>query len=148
MNRIIRLIKSTYNGEPWHGPSIVRVIDNVDADKAFRHIPPIHTIAELVKHMSAWRQYAIRRLQGDHKYLMSDREDWTPIARQDEATWQAIKQQLNDSQTHLIHTLENTEDDVLSTYLEDKSHDYYTMLHGVIQHDIYHQGQIILLSKM
>jgi len=48
----------------------------------------------------------------------------------------------------LVKELETKDNDFLNDMVEGSEYDYYTLIHGVIQHDIYHTGQIILLKKI
>lgn len=148
ISRMAELLKETFNGTAWHGPSVMKVIRNVDADTAFKKVEPIHTIAELVAHMTAWRNFAIKRLLGQQDYDVMEKDDF-PIFRQaDQATWAEVVTGLEDSQEVLIETLFKCEDQKLLEIVDNKAYNYYTLIHGIIQHDIYHAGQIILISKL
>jgi hypothetical protein len=56
--------------------------------------------------------------------------------------------ELSLSQEELITELEKREDDeFLEEIVPGREYDYYTMLHGILQHDLYHAGQISILKK-
>lgn len=44
--------------------------------------------------------------------------------------------------------METMNDARLDEGIPKSEYTFYTMLHGVIHHDIYHSGQIVLLKKM
>ena len=56
--------------------------------------------------------------------------------------------ELSLSQEELINELDKRDDD---EFLEDivpgRDYTYYDMLHGIINHDLYHTGQIMILKK-
>ncbi len=147
IRNIIRLLENTFDGSAWHGPSILNILNEVNAERAFKEFDNIHSIAELVQHMTTWRKFAVQRLRGNHQYEIGEFEDWKKILRNDENTWREIKKQFLQSQQELLETLDGINDLKLTELVENKAYDYYTMLHGVIQHDIYHGGQISLLKK-
>lgn len=147
LSRIINMLQNTYDGAAWHGASVMEILNNVTARQAFQSSEDIHRICELVQHITAWRTFAIKRLGGDRHYEISQSENWKEFAIQDESAWEEIKNELAKSQSDLISALEKRNDDLLNEEVEGKAYDYYTLIHGVIQHDLYHLGEIALLAK-
>ncbi|MGF1638118.1 MAG: DinB family protein [Cyclobacteriaceae bacterium] len=146
--RIADMLRNTFDGAAWHGPSVMQVLRAINVTVAFRHTEGIHTIAELVYHMTTWRNFTIKRLLGQHAYDVSEVDNFPIFDSKDEQTWKKVLLSLEDSQELLLQTLEKTPVEKLNEKVGDKPYDFYTLLHGMIQHDIYHLGQIILLSKM
>lgn len=147
ISRIINMLQNTYDGAAWHGASVMEVINKISARQAFHEPEHIHRICELVQHMITWRVFALKRLEGDDQFEVSQNEDWKDFSHADSAIWESIKKDLGKSQQKLIHALGQANDDLLSELVVGKAYDYYTMIHGVIQHDLYHLGEIALLSK-
>ncbi|HBH24118.1 MAG TPA: DinB family protein [Cytophagales bacterium] len=145
--RIKTLLEKEYNGAPWHGPTIREALQGISAEEAFHKYESIHSIAELVMHMTAWRQFAIKRLQGDMSFELSESNNWGKVGEQTETQWYYIQNQLESTQEKLCELLDDVEDQHLNDQVHNKGYDFYTLLHGIIQHDIYHIGQIILLKK-
>lgn len=59
-----------YEGDPWYGPSVKAVLESLDP--AYVYDSPdnrVHSIAALLAHMLAWREFAERRLKGEDDYL-------------------------------------------------------------------------------
>lgn len=146
-SRIINMLQNTYNGAAWHGASVMEILNNISSRQAFQSSEDIHRICELVQHITAWRIFAIKRLEGDRYYEISQNENWKEFAIQNESAWEEIKNELAESQRDLIAVLEKMNDDLLKEEVEGKAYDYYTLIHGVIQHDLYHLGEIALLAK-
>lgn len=147
ISRIILMLQKTYDGAAWHGASVMEIIDPISARQAFHSSEHIHSISKLVYHMIAWRTFTIRRLEGDIHYEVSQQENWKENRDMDEQTWQLIKNRLKTTQEQLIKALENINDERLDDIVEGKAYDYYTLIHGVIHHDLYHLGEIALLAK-
>lgn len=150
IRRHIRKLSSVFEGSPWYGPSVWRVLQEIDAEKVFlRPLPDAHCIAELVAHMLAWREVLLRRLHGDNAFSMSQDKsfDWRLVELDPQRAWPALLQALEDQQRAIVEALEAADDDLLSTVVPGKSYNYRTLIQGIIHHDIYHAGQIILLGK-
>jgi len=147
ISRIIILLKKTYDGAAWHGASVMEILNNISAKQAFKPSKDIHRICELVQHNIAWRIFAVKRLDGDHHYEVSQRENWKAFTVQDDEAWKSIKSELAESQKRLINALEKHDDHILNEEVHGKAYDYYTLIHGVIHHDLYHLGEIALLAR-
>lgn len=149
--RIIDLINDTYESEEaWHGPSLVASLRDVSPAVAEARLTPnTHSIAEIVYHITTWRIFVSRKLQGDKEFdIRTADKDWKVFGMVDEFEWETLQMELSLSQDELVTLLEQMEDD---SYLEElvpgKNYSYYTLLHGIIHHDLYHAGQISLIKK-
>jgi hypothetical protein len=56
--------------------------------------------------------------------------------------------ELSLSHDELIAELGKKDDNFLSELVPGSEYDYYTLIHGIIHHDIYHTGQISILRKI
>ncbi|GAB2772480.1 hypothetical protein GCM10027275_14210 [Rhabdobacter roseus] len=149
--RIIDLVNDTYESEQaWHGPSVVEVLRGVSSRMAASRLTPnTHSIAELVFHITTWRIFAVRKLQGDATFDITTKEkNWKTFRTFDELEWETLQMELSLSQEELVSELEKKQTD---HFLEDtvpgRDYTYYTLIHGLIQHDLYHAGQIALIKK-
>jgi uncharacterized damage-inducible protein DinB len=148
--RIIDQFNLIYESEEaWHGPSVVHILSEVSSEMANQKIQPnTHSIAELVYHMTTWRIFVVKRLQGDGEYEVTKTRDWKTFPMFDEFEWEALQMELSLSQEELMAELEKKEDDeFLDEIVPTREYDFYTMLHGILQHDLYHVGQISILKK-
>lgn len=148
IQRIADMLRNTFDGAAWHGPSVMQVLREINAVVAFTPTEGIHTIAELVFHMTTWRNFTIKRLLGQHTYDVSEVDNFPVFETKDKHAWHKVLLDLEDSQELLLQTLEKTAPEKLTEKVGEKAYNFYILLHGMIQHDIYHLGQIILLSKM
>ena len=143
--RIQEQLKFAFEGEAWHGPSVLEVLANVDArTAAARPLPDAHSIWELVLHMATWEAVVTARLRGG-KLEVTPEIDWPPVTDTSEASWQAARAALVSGHEALRAGLEGLDDSRLSEQIGPRT--LYHLLHGVIQHDLYHAGQIAVLKK-
>ncbi|WP_215239867.1 DinB family protein [Dyadobacter helix] len=149
--RIIDLLNDTYESEEaWYGPSVVEALRDVTPKMAEKRLSTnTHSIAEIVYHMTTWRIFAVRKIQGDAEFdIKTQDKDWKKFPVVDEFEWEAIQMELSLSQEELISELEKIESDMfLEDFVPGRDYSYYTLIHGVIQHDIYHAGQVGLIKK-
>lgn len=148
ISRIIDSLERVFEGAAWHGHSVMDVLEDINYTVAFAPSDKIHCICELVQHMTAWRLFAIRKLQGDPVYEVSTRENWKQFEKRDAAAWREILEDLKSSQTELIDALKMMDDEHLEDEVDKKAYSYYTLVHGVIHHDLYHLGEIALLARL
>lgn len=147
VDRIRNQFERAFEGDAWHGPPIVAALDGVTAAQAAAHpIPGAHSIWELTLHIAAWEEACRRRLGGDPAQL-ADSEDWRPITDTSEAAWERTKQELNDTHQRLMTALAAVDDSRLDQPIVESSYNMYVTLHGVVQHGLYHAGQIAMLKK-
>jgi len=137
-----KLVERVYSGKAWHGPSIMEVLKDIDEPIARKKIGDSHSIVQLVLHMISWRTFVTRRLLGDTTFELSD-EDNFPVV----TTWVDALQKFETSHAELLKAIETITSDQLSEQVASRKYDFYVLLHGIIHHDIYHLGQILLIKK-
>ena len=151
VERIRDQFRRAFDGEAWHGPSVLSLLDGVTAQQAAAHpIPGAHSIWQLTMHIAAWERACKRRLEGDPAQL-TDQEDWQPIDDTSEAAWENTKQQLIENHRELMDAIAKVDDaqlnDPIIKYGDTPFSSVYVTLHGGVQHDLYHAGQIAMLKK-
>ncbi len=147
-HRINSQLKRAQEGEAWHGPSLRELLDGVTAEQAAaKPIPNVHSIWELVNHIIAWEQIVQRRLEGEVVSEIPDEMNFPPVNDASEAAWQTTLQSLAASNRSLRESIKRIDDAKLEETVPGEKYNNYFMLHGAIQHDLYHAGQIALLKK-
>ncbi|MDQ3013752.1 MAG: DinB family protein [Acidobacteriota bacterium] len=147
-HRINSQIKRAYQGEAWHGPSVRELLNGVTAAQAAaKPVPDAHSIWELVNHIIAWEQIVRRRLEGEIIIDIADEMNF-PAADGSEEAWQAALQLLESTNQALRESIKKIDDAKLEEIVPGMGYTNYFMLHGAIQHDLYHAGQIALLKKL
>lgn len=147
LERIEDQLKRAFEGGAWHGPAVLEILKDVTAAQAAaRPFPNAHNIWELVLHIAAWEEACRRRLEGDRAEL-SDSEDWRNMAATDEAAWEQVKAALMEGHHRLRAAIAKADESKLDEPILPGMPSTYVTLHGVIQHDLYHAGQIAILKK-
>jgi uncharacterized damage-inducible protein DinB len=145
--RILDQMQRAWDGDAWHGPPLRKLLENVSAKTAHSHpIAGAHSIAEIVMHLAYWKDAGRRRLAGE-KVLPSEKEQWPPPPGADEGAWKKTLALLDTRHQDFIDAVASQSDECLAMPVAGKDYDQYVLLHGLIQHDLYHAGQIALLKR-
>jgi uncharacterized damage-inducible protein DinB len=144
---IANQLKAAFDGEAWHGPALMEVLDGVDAETAAaRPIPAAHSIWELVLHLTTWERVISRRIQGE-EFLPSDEENFPQVRQATDAAWREAIKSLRATHADLIQVVFAMKKSQLNERVPGKKYDLRFMLTGAVQHAAYHGGQIALLKK-
>jgi|ERR1051326_1369124 uncharacterized damage-inducible protein DinB len=149
VERILDQMSRAYEGNAWHGPSVKETLVGITAAQAHaRPIANAHSIWELVRHIAVWEDVGRRRLEGDRAEIeISSTEDWPASDDGSEAAWEQAKAALDRGHQALVEAIARTAETRLDQSIFEGMSTVYATLHGVIQHDLYHAGQIALLRK-
>jgi uncharacterized damage-inducible protein DinB len=135
-------------GDAWHGLPVLELLQGITARQAASHpIESAHSIWELVLHMNCWQEAVLRRLQGDD-FDYAPEADWPRPENTTEADWLAAKEHLLETYHQLKNFLATMPEEALERQTPGKNYSLYIMLHGLVQHTLYHAGQIALLKKL
>ena len=150
-SRIADQLRRAFDGEAWHGPSVLEVLEGVDAQTASRQSAKnVHSIWEIVRHINVWDDAAIRRMAGE--VVQPEGEaDWPTIIDVSKEAWEKTIADLVRTHEGLIKAVEAFPDASLNERVPGKKPDFYNfyyMLHGIAQHELYHAGQIAILKKI
>ena len=148
VERIADQLKHAFEGNAWHGPSVREVLTGVSAERAARRpLPGAHTIWEIAVHIGVWEAFVRRRLEGEVITEVPPEQDWPPITDTSEAAWKRTLAQLEEGHMRLRKVIGALPESRLAETVQGMGYSVYFMLHGVVQHDLYHAGQIALLKK-
>ncbi len=148
INRIIAQINAGFKGEAWHGPSVLELLKGVTAEQAARwRVGNSHTCWEIVLHIVCWKDTARRRISGE-RYVPTDEENFPAVTDTSDAAWKKTLAKLKKSHKLLVDAAEKLSDRQLDKPFPTQRATPYQILHGVVQHDIYHAGQIALMRKL
>jgi len=145
--RLADQLNRALNGEAWHGPSRREVLDGVNSQVAVqRPVPNGHSIGEIVLHVVNWHDVVRRRIEGETPEVTDD-QDWPRAAFASEAEWKAAIQRLFDTGRALSDTIARFPVARLEEERGNNTGTWYQLLIGILQHDLYHAGQVGLLKK-
>ena len=148
IQRIEDQLRRAFEGNAWHGPAVRELLADVTAAKAAgRPIPSAHSIWEIALHMATWERVVRRRLQGETVVNLPAEQDWPPVRDSSEAAWHQAVRDLEQANHDLRAAIAQLTEARLADMAPGKDHSVYVMLHGIIQHDLYHAGQIAVLKK-
>lgn len=152
LDQIIKEFTDFYDGQPWYGSSFKQIIDDITPGEALAVPGNGHSIARLLCHMNKWRRALSIRLRGktDFRASENDPDNWPPINTLDEETWEKAKHEFGQLQEIIVSELKMRKDDFLDTTFIPGNEKliYRYLVTGVIQHDIYHLGQISILKQL
>lgn len=150
MSEIVRItdqLKRAVYGEAWHGPAVLEALDGFDAKTAMaKPIPAAHSAWELALHVTSWFRIMKRRFAGEDPELTRTL-DWPPIEDSSSNGWTATIADLKRAHREFQEAIDATSESELFIELPGRGFDLYYILHGMVQHCIYHAGQIALLKK-
>ena len=143
IERIVDQLDRAFEGKAWHGPPVMKILRGITANQAAaRLFPDTHTIREIVAHMTAWKRVVTRRISGE-VVRVTPAQDW-PSPR---GPWADAVAELRRAHRGLVKAVRKLPAARLRDRVPGKGHDFYVSLHGMVQHDLYHAGQIALLKK-
>jgi uncharacterized damage-inducible protein DinB len=131
------------------------ILKGVTHDQAAQRPPHgAHSIWELVLHMTGWRNEVARRATGKPAGEPVG-GDYPDVGDVTAARWKIALEALDASNANLAIVVQRMSDDELLEPTNDPRNrplgtgvSYYEMLHGIVQHDAYHAGQIAILKKV
>src|SRR6202034_530160 len=147
INRILDQMDRAYSGEAWHGPDLKQLLDGVSAEDASKHpVPGAHSIWELVNHIAAWNTIVQQKTKREPPQVTTGLY-CPPVWEANEVAWKRALENLAESRVRLRNYVKTLRDDQLDEPIVREDYSRYVLLHGLVQHDLYHAGQIAVLKK-
>lgn len=146
--RIIQLFEDLYHGDPWIDVTILETLKNISAKQAIKKIAPgRNSIWQMVNHITSWRENVLLRVQGN-EIITPSNNYFMEITDTSENAWKKSMKRLENSQHQWITFLKTFDESDFDKIYPNNKMSYYKHIHGILQHDAYHLGQIVLLSKL
>jgi uncharacterized damage-inducible protein DinB len=141
-------LRRAFDGSAWHGPSVLKLLADVDAQTAAaRPIEDVHSIWELLLHVAVWDDAALVRLKGKkHQPTGTDNFPLVP-KKVTESAWRRCVAEARRTHDRLVKTVAALPESRLRDRVPGKRYNFAHMFHGIAQHELYHAGQIALLKK-
>lgn len=147
-DRIADQLTRAFEGQAWHGQSVLELLKDVGAEEAAaRPVPGRHTIWEIVLHNIVWNMMAYDSARGVPMKDLTIEEDWPSVKETSEDAWRGALERLVDVKTRFVKAISEFSDERLGETVSGRTYSYYILFHGIIQHNIYHAGQIAILKK-
>jgi uncharacterized damage-inducible protein DinB len=147
---LIAQLNDTFEGDPWFGRPVQQLLDEINEDIAFEKPNGQHSIVELIWHMINWKEFAIYSLNPDQEKDLHyfEQNDWKDLDHSNKNLFQEGIKKMQVVQKELVNILQMQQDDILEKVVPGRVYSFRKLLNGVVQHDIYHLGQIAYLWKL
>jgi DinB superfamily len=151
--RIADQLRRAFIRDAWHGSPLLDLLDDVSPDQArARPLAAAHSIWELVLHIDFWVQAAWNATQDVAMPKMDGagglaKGDWPALTDTGAVAWFEAQDRLFKNAERLIEAIETFEDAKLQDTVPGREYNFYRMFHGIVQHSLYHGGQIAILKK-
>lgn len=152
--RIADLSRRVMAGDPWHAGNVADLLADVSArEAAARPVPGVHSIWEIVLHLTGWVDEVRERVDGKPAGTPAV-GDWPAIGRPTAARWTTVRRDLRAAYRRLEATIAQVNNRELVKPVTDfrsrkdgTGLSRYLTVHGVIHHAAYHAGQIAMLKR-
>ena len=136
-----------YSSSPWHGDAMWSILGGISAElAAARPLPDAHTVWQIVMHMTFWEEVATKRLAGERAGLIEER-NFPPLPAITEENWRKTLDEFRSSNARFREALAKLDPAKLDELSAAGKRTYYDEAHGIIEHNVYHAGQIAMLKK-
>ena len=138
------------SGDAWYGSPVLAILEQVEDSSIHQKMPNIHTIAELLLHLIAWNEEVTQRLLGKPARLPS-RGDWPDASLMTKVQLIGLFKFSNEQ---FKEAIKNVAESDWNALIIDKREPAVgngvtneALVRGLIQHTVYHAGQIAMLTK-
>lgn len=147
---IIRNLENVLDGTPWYGRPVYVILREVDESKtSIKPNENSHSMIELLYHMLTWAEFTLKRIEKDKISDLAafEKLDWREIDPQIHG-WEEGLSAFIATHQHIIALLQTKDDEFLKEIADYRKYNFRFLLNGLIQHNIYHIGQIAYLKKL
>lgn len=145
--RTLELLDRAYRAKAWHGPALLETLDGVDAAMAAKRVVKgAHTIWELVDHVASWNAIVAERLAGGKPAVTPDL-NFPKTPQPTAAAWKKSLARLAASERRFRAAVARFPESQLGRIRPGTKTSWNVLIHGQIQHQLYHAGQIAMLRR-
>ena len=129
----------------WYGPSLAELLTQISPELATTlPVPGSHSISELLQHLLLWNERIRNTSDSNSLPSWQPEKDWAepPIP------WNELVSSWNQSRELLEEKIRNFPIEDLAKQVPGRNYPYETLLHGIVEHAIYHSGQIAMVLSM
>ncbi len=150
INKFIQTLNDIFKGEVWYGDSMIDVLTSITPNDAIsKNLIIDKSILEITYHMTQWRTFTIKALEQEENYdiALNSTKDWKPFDKPTKKDWSKQLKAIYESQKDLLEILQELQDDDLQSKVVNRDYSLEFLVNGLIQHDIYHLGQIAIIHR-
>ena len=145
--RILDLLDRAYRAKAWHGPALLETLEGVSAPRAAKHpFRGVHSIWELVEHVASWNEIVAQRIAGENTTVTAEM-NFPPVTKATPAAWKASLRRLARTQARFRREVARFPVAKLGRRRPKVDQTWNVLIHGQIQHGLYHAGQIAMLRR-
>lgn len=141
-------LTEAFEGNNWSDVNVKDTLDDITFEEAITltNASP-NTIAALLYHMTFYNKAVCTRLRGEEPTI-NDANGFDLPPLKDENDWIRLKQDAFIAARELADRIKTFADDRLPEENPPGKGTFYKKLHGVIEHNYYHLGQIVILKNL
>jgi len=149
LQSIISNLERVNTGTPWYGRPVFDILDEIDPSIVYKRPNKQHSLAELLYHMITWADFTLHRVKGDKEKDMTafEKLDWRKIDPRVH-TWEKGLKKFKDIHKEIVELLNQEDDTFLKGVVDYRNYNFRFLLNGLIQHNIYHLGQVAYVKKL
>lgn len=145
---IARHIREIHFGDNWSDVYMQDVLKDVTWQEATDTSLPCNSIAVLVFHTNFYLRAVMERVKGNNDYKFKHEDTFIAPPIGSDADWQALLEKTWADAEAFALTVEQFPEDRLEEQNPPNLGNVYKKIHGVIEHNHYHLGQIVMIKNL
>ncbi|MBE7173551.1 MAG: DinB family protein [Williamsia sp.] len=136
-------------GQPWYGKCFSELLNEVGEEKFYsKPNTASHSVADLLYHMITWADFTRYRLEKKPQDMQEvEAMDWREINPAEHSLEKGMRQ-FAACIYSIIELLKAKDDQLLEEKVDYREYNFRYLLNGLVQHTIYHLGQIAYVNKL
>ncbi len=141
-------VMEAYFGNSWSDVCVRDIVKDIQYDEAITiSAASPNTIAALLYHIMFYNKAICQRLRGEEPQIgEANGFDLPPL--KSESDWKQLVSDAMEAAEKLADAIRNFPQEKLFDEKPEGKGTYYKKFHGVIEHNYYHLGQIMILKKL
>lgn len=141
-------IREIYTGGNWTYSNLADAVKDLDYQDAQKSIYNSNSIAVLLNHLHYYIPRVITVLQGG-AMEGNDKMSWATPEFASQKDWDDWIAKIMEEAEEFASLVEALPDSILTnTFVQEKYGTYFRNINGIIEHNHYHLGQIVLIRKI
>jgi uncharacterized damage-inducible protein DinB len=129
----------------WYGPSVAELLARITPKQAeAKPVGATHTISELLQHLLLWNELIRKTNESCPMPKWEAEKEWGETS----IPWNELVERWNRSRDLLEERMRNFPEEDLGKQTPGRTYPYEFMLNGIVEHAIYHSGQIAMVLSM
>ena len=150
LQSIIGNLERVNTVQPWYGRAVYEMLEETESSIVYKKPNEnSYSLIELLYHMITWADFTLKRIEGDKEndLAASEKLDWRKIDPKVH-TWEKGLAEFKAIHKKIIELLNEKDDEFLKEIVDYRKYNFRFLLNGLIQHNIYHIGQVAYVKKL